>query len=49
LCEIIDFSKKEIELKLLKKIGKKSELSLELNLVQAFPNKLDKVEYIIQK
>jgi len=49
LCEIIDFSKKEIELKLLEKIEKKSELDFKLNLFQSFPNKLDKIEYIIQK
>ena len=48
-CEIIDFSKKEIELNLLEKIEKKSELDFNLNLFEAFPNKLDKIEYIIQK
>ncbi len=49
LCKILDFWKKEIELELLEEIQKDCELSFGLNLYQAFPNKLDKIEYIIQK
>ncbi len=49
LCEVVDFAKKEISLKLLKKIEKNTESEFEINLFQALPNKLDKLEYIIQK
>ena len=42
LCEINDFAKKEIDLTLLEKIEKKSDLSIKINLFQWLPNKLDK-------
>lgn len=47
--EIIEISKKEIKLNFIEEIRKDSELHFELNLFQAMPNKLEKIEYILQK
>ncbi|MDQ7009207.1 MAG: RsmE family RNA methyltransferase [Candidatus Gracilibacteria bacterium] len=47
--EIVQINNKNIILKLDSKIQKDSELNFELNLFQAMPNKLDKIEYILQK
>ena len=49
VCSVKDFSKKEIELVLVNKIEKNSDNQIEINLFQGLPNKLDKVEYILQK
>ena len=47
--EIIEIAKKEIKLIFIEEIEKNSELDFELNLFQAMPNKLEKIEYILQK
>ena len=49
IFEISEINKKEIELKFIEEIEKNSELNFELNLVQAMPNKLEKIEYVLQK
>ena len=49
IYEIIEISKKEIKFKFIEEIEKNSELDFELNLFQAMPNKLEKIEYILQK
>lgn len=49
VCCLQDFSKKEISLILLEKIEKNFEKVTEVNLYQSLPNKLDKIEYILQK
>ena len=49
IYEIVEINKKEIELKFLEEIKKDTELNFELNLFQAMPNKLEKIEYILQK
>lgn len=46
---IVEINKKEIVLKYESSITKNTEIDFELNLYQAIPNKLDKLEYIIQK
>jgi len=47
--EIVEINKKNIELKFVEEIEKETELSFELNLFQAMPNKMEKIEYILQK
>lgn len=47
--EIINIDKKKVDFTLHKQIEKKSEISPELTLYQALPNKLSKLEFIIQK
>jgi len=47
--EIFEINKKDIKLNFIKEIKKDSELNFELNLYQAMPNKLEKIEYILQK
>lgn len=47
--QITEINKKYIELKFIEEIKKDSELNFELNLYQALPNKLEKIEYILQK
>ncbi|MDD3645857.1 MAG: RsmE family RNA methyltransferase [Candidatus Gracilibacteria bacterium] len=46
---IAEINKKDIVLKYESLLIKNSEIDFELNLYQALPNKLEKVEYIIQK
>lgn len=47
--KIIEISKKEISLDLIEVIDKNSELNINLNVFQSLPNKLSKIEYILQK
>lgn len=47
--EISEISKKDIKLNFIEEIEKYSELNFELNLFQALPNKLEKMEYVVQK
>lgn len=47
--EIQSIEKREIVFKYIKKIEKNNEIDFSLNLFQAIPNKIDKIEYIIQK
>lgn len=47
--KIIEISKKEIILDLVEIIDKNSELNINLNIFQSLPNKLSKIEYILQK
>jgi len=47
--EIVGINKKNIELKFVEEIEKETELSFELNIFQAMPNKMEKIEYILQK
>lgn len=49
IFEIKKILKKEIILEQIDRIQKDSEINFELNLYQALPNKLDKIEYILQK
>jgi 16S rRNA (uracil1498-N3)-methyltransferase len=49
IYKINNIEKKSISLEIINQIKKDSEINFELNLFQAFPNKLDKIEYIIQK
>jgi 16S rRNA U1498 N3-methylase RsmE len=48
IFEIKQIEKKEINLKQIDRIKKDSEIDFELNLFQAIPNKLDKIENIIK-
>jgi len=47
--KIIEISKKEINLDLVETIDKNSELNINLSVFQSLPNKLSKIEYILQK
>jgi len=47
--EITNIWKKEIEFKYIEKIENISENEYDINLYQALPNKLSKLEYILQK
>ena len=47
--EIVEINKKNIELKFVEEIEKETETYFELNLFQAMPNKMEKIEYILQK
>lgn len=47
--EIIDIEKREINLKKIDNININNEIAFELNLYQAIPNKLEKIEYVLQK
>lgn len=47
--QITEINKKNIKLKFIEEVEKKTELNFELNLYQALPNKLEKIEYILQK
>jgi len=49
IYEIKNISKKDISFNLLETIEKFSENNYNINLYQALPNKMSKVEYIIQK
>ncbi len=49
IYEIVEINKKTIKTYLIKEIEKDTELNFELNLYQALPNKLEKIEYILQK
>jgi RsmE family RNA methyltransferase len=49
IYEIINLGKNTIFLKLEKVLDKKSELNFSLVLYQALPNKISKLEYILQK
>ena len=49
IFEIVEINKKNIELKFVEEIEKETELGFELNLFQAMPNKMEKIEYILQK
>jgi len=49
IYEIIEINKKDINLKFSWELEKNTELNFELNLFQAMPNKLEKIEYILQK
>jgi len=46
---ISEINKKNIKLNFIEELKKESELDTNLNLYQAFPNKFEKIEYIIQK
>lgn len=47
--KIIEIHKKEISLDLVETIDKNSEININLNVFQSLPNKLSKIEYILQK
>lgn len=47
--QITEINKKNIELKFIEEVEKETELNFELNLYQALPNKLEKIEYMLQK
>ena len=47
--QITEINKKNIKLKFIEEVEKETELNFELNLYQALPNKLEKIEYILQK
>ena len=47
--EISEINKKDIKLNFIEELKKETELNFELNLYQALPNKLEKIEYILQK
>jgi len=47
--EVSEIEKKSIKLSFIEELKKETELSFELNLYQALPNKLEKIEYILQK
>lgn len=47
--ELIKVEKRSLELSFVQKIEKNGEIDFELNLYQALPNKLDKLEQIVQK
>jgi 16S rRNA U1498 N3-methylase RsmE len=47
--EIVEINKKNIELKFVEEIEKETETYFGLNLFQAMPNKMEKIEYILQK
>jgi len=47
--EISEINKKDIKLNFVEELKKETELNFELNLYQALPNKLEKIEYILQK
>jgi len=49
IYEIVEINKKTIKTKLLEEVEKNTELNFDLNLFQALPNKLEKIEYILQK
>jgi len=49
IYEIVGISKKDITLAKKESVSKESELDFELVLFQALPNKLSKLEYIVQK
>lgn len=49
IYEIKEISRKEIKLELIRKIENNSELNVNVNLIQALPNKLSKIEDIIKK
>ena len=49
LFKIIELWKKEISLKRISQHENNSEIDFELSLYNALPNKLEKIEYIIQK
>ena len=49
LYEITDINSREVALNKLETIEKTSENTTEINLFQARPNKLSKIEYILQK
>ena len=49
IYEIIEINKKTIKTYFIEEIDKETELEFELNLFQALPNKLEKIEYILQK
>jgi 16S rRNA U1498 N3-methylase RsmE len=49
LCVIDEIEKKEIFFSVLEVLENKNEIDFTLNLYQAFPNKLEKIEYILQK
>ncbi len=48
IFEIKEISKKEIILDQISRVHKKTEIDFELNLFQAIPNKIDKIEFIIK-
>jgi 16S rRNA (uracil1498-N3)-methyltransferase len=47
--EVSEVNKRKIKLGFLSRLKKDSEINFNLNLYQALPNKLDKLEYIVQK
>ena len=47
--KIIEIKKREIILNFIEQIEKDSEINLDLVLYWAFPNKIEKIEYILQK
>ncbi|MDP2090791.1 MAG: RsmE family RNA methyltransferase [Candidatus Gracilibacteria bacterium] len=49
IFQIKQINKKDIVLDQIGRNEKKTEIDFELNLYQSIPNKLDKIEYIIQK
>ena len=49
LYKIIEINKKTLSLELIKTIKKDSEINFKLSLYQSMPNKLDKIESIVQK
>jgi len=49
LYEIVGFEKKYIKLIFKEEISKNNEIDFEINLFHSIPNKIEKIEYIIQK
>jgi 16S rRNA (uracil1498-N3)-methyltransferase len=49
IYEISEIWKKELSLKQVTQLNNNSEINFELSLYNALPNKLEKIEYIIQK
>jgi 16S rRNA (uracil1498-N3)-methyltransferase len=49
IYEVTSVDKREISLKRVGHLEIDSEIDFELNIVQAFPNKIEKIEYVVQK
>jgi len=49
IYEVVSVDKREITMKRVGHLETDSEIDFELNIIQAFPNKIEKIEYVLQK